>query len=52
MTITVTFASSIFSAIIAVTAQEFNVSEAVMILGVTLYVLGKFSLIPYIPPRG
>ena len=36
----VSFSSSVFSADTAVTAEKFNVSEEVMILGVSLYVLG------------
>ena len=39
-TFTVTFGSSIFSSTIAVTAREFNTTETVMLLGVSLYVLG------------
>ena len=42
---TVTFASSVFSSTIGVTAHEFHTSETVMLLGVSLYVLG-FSLGP------
>ena len=44
-TLTVTFTSSIFSATIAVTAAEFGVSDVVMLLGVSLFVLG-FALGP------
>ncbi|KAK4920838.1 hypothetical protein LTR66_016710 [Elasticomyces elasticus] len=44
-TLTATFASSIFSSTIEVTSREFNVSETVMLLGVSLYVLG-FALGP------
>lgn len=44
-TFTVTFGSSIFSSTIAVTAREFNTTETVMLLGVSLYVLG-FSFGP------
>ena len=40
MTTAVTFASSVWSATIAVTSKEFNVSETVSLLGVSLYVLG------------
>ncbi|KAF2761152.1 MFS general substrate transporter [Pseudovirgaria hyperparasitica] len=39
-TFCVSFASSIFSTCTKVTAEEFGVSEEVMILGVSLYVLG------------
>lgn len=39
-TFTSTFCSSIFSSTIVVTANEFNTSEDVMILGVSLFVLG------------
>ena len=44
-TFTVTFGSSIFSSTIAITAKEFNTTETVMLLGVSLYVLG-FSFGP------
>ena len=44
-TFTVTFGSSIFSSTIVVTAKEFNTTETIMLLGVSLYVLG-FSLGP------
>ncbi|KIW72173.1 hypothetical protein PV04_00391 [Phialophora macrospora] len=47
MTTAVTFASSVWSATIAVTSKEFNVSETVSLLGVSLYVLG-FSLGPIV----
>ena len=47
MTFTVTFGSSTFSASIPVTSEEFHVSDTVMILGVSLYVLG-FALAPVI----
>lgn len=40
LTFGVSFSSSVFSADTAVTAEKFNVSEEVMILGVSLYVLG------------
>lgn len=40
LTLTVTFASSVFSSTITVTSRQFGVSETVMILGVSLYVLG------------
>ena len=40
MSFCVSFSSSIFSAAVEVTAQEFNVSGEVTILGVSLYVLG------------
>ena len=40
MTTAVTFASSVWSAAIATTSKEFNVSETVSLLGVSLYVLG------------
>lgn len=40
MTLTVTFASSVFSSTFAVTAKEFHTTTTVMILGVSLYVLG------------
>lgn len=40
VTFTATFASSIFSATTQVTSKIFGVSETVMILGVSLYVLG------------
>lgn len=40
VTFTSTFCSSIFSATIVVTAREFDTSENVMILGVSLFVLG------------
>ncbi|KIW94645.1 uncharacterized protein Z519_04621 [Cladophialophora bantiana CBS 173.52] len=40
MTTAVTFASSVWSAAIAATSKEFNVSETVSLLGVSLYVLG------------
>ena len=46
-TFTATFGSSVFSAAITVTAEEFHTSETVMLLGVSLYVLG-FSLGPLI----
>jgi len=51
-TFCVSFASSIFSTCTEVTAAEFRVSEEVMILGVSLYVLGlgfgNYHLIPSI----
>ena len=40
ITFTVTFASSIFSSTVTATAEEFNTTTTVMILGVSLYVLG------------
>lgn len=40
MTFGVSFASSVFSACTEVTAEEFGVSDEVMVLGVSLYVLG------------
>jgi hypothetical protein len=40
ITLTVSFASSVFSTATTVTAKEFGVSLEVMILGVSLYVLG------------
>lgn len=40
LTLTVSFASSVFSTATIVTAKEFGVSLEVMILGVSLYVLG------------
>lgn len=40
MTFVVSFGSSVFSTVTEVTAQQFSVSNEVMILGVTLYVLG------------
>ena len=45
LTTVATFASSVFSATIPITAKEFHTSETVMILGVSLYVLG-FALGP------
>lgn len=47
MTMAVTFGSSVWSSTIAVTSQEFNVSETISILGVSLYVLG-FALGPIV----
>jgi DHA1 family multidrug resistance protein-like MFS transporter len=46
-TLTVTFASSVFSSTITVTSAEFGVSDTVMILGVSLYVLG-FAIGPIV----
>jgi multidrug resistance protein len=46
-TLTVTFGSSVFSSTITVTAAEFGVSDTVMILGVSLYVLG-FAIGPIV----
>ena len=43
MTFVATLGSSIFSSTIPVTTQQFNVSETVMILGVSLYVLGRLK---------
>jgi hypothetical protein len=40
MTFCVTFSSSVFSATVAVTAEEFNTSSEVMVLGISLFVLG------------
>jgi MFS transporter, DHA1 family, multidrug resistance protein len=40
ITLTVSFASSVFSTATTATAEEFGVSLGVMILGVSLYVLG------------
>lgn len=40
MTFVITFASSVFSTTVQVTAQVFNVSSEVMILGTSLFVLG------------
>ncbi|KAF2174287.1 hypothetical protein M409DRAFT_62363 [Zasmidium cellare ATCC 36951] len=40
LTLCVSFASSVYSAAIFVTAERFHVSDVVMILGVSLYVLG------------
>ena len=40
MTFIVTFASSVFSTATQVTAKEFHVSEEVMVLGTSLFVLG------------
>lgn len=40
MTFVVTFASSVFSTVTGPTSQEFGVSQEVMILGVSLFVLG------------
>lgn len=39
-TFTVTFCSSVFSSTISVTSKEFDTSETVMILGISLFVLG------------
>ncbi|KAJ5766026.1 uncharacterized protein N7511_003642 [Penicillium nucicola] len=47
MTICVTFASSVFSTATAVTAKQFHVSDGVMILATSLFVLG-FALGPII----
>ncbi|KAM0719288.1 hypothetical protein Q7P37_005193 [Cladosporium fusiforme] len=47
MTFVVSFASSIFSTATVVTAEEFGVSQEVMILGVTFYVVG-FALGPLV----
>lgn len=49
MTFGVSFASSVFSADTRVTAKEFNVSEEVMVLGVSLYVLGFACGEPVVP---
>ena len=40
MTFCVSFASSVFSTAVVVTAERFETSVEVMILGVSLYVLG------------
>lgn len=40
MTFVVSFGSSVFSTATQITAEEFGVSDEVMILGVTLYVVG------------
>lgn len=40
MTFCVTFSSSVFSAAVAATAEEFDTSSEVMVLGVSLFVLG------------
>jgi DHA1 family multidrug resistance protein-like MFS transporter len=40
MTVSVTFASSVFSTATVVTAKKFHVSEEVMVLGTSLFVLG------------
>ncbi|KIX08540.1 uncharacterized protein Z518_03196 [Rhinocladiella mackenziei CBS 650.93] len=47
LTVAVTFSSSIFSSTINTTSMEFGVSDTIMILGVSLYVLG-FALGPII----
>jgi DHA1 family multidrug resistance protein-like MFS transporter len=47
MTFVVSFASSVFSTATVVTAEQFGVSQEVMILGVTLYVVG-FAVGPLI----
>lgn len=47
MTFVVSFGSSVFSTATTVTAQQFGVSQEVMILGVTFYVLG-FALGPLV----
>lgn len=49
-TLCCTFTSSIFSATIGVTAKEFETSEVVMLLGVSLFVLG-FALGVFHSPR-
>lgn len=46
-TLTVTFSSSVFSSTVEVTSKEFGVSEIVMMLGVSLFVLG-FSIGPIV----
>jgi hypothetical protein len=43
MTFCVTFSSSVFSATVAATAEEFNTSSEIMVLGISLFVLG-FSI--------
>lgn len=40
MTVCVTFASSVFSTASTVTAEKFGVSQEVMVLGTSLFVLG------------
>ena len=45
LTLNVTFGSSVFSSTISATVHEFETTETVMLLGVSLYVLG-FSLGP------
>lgn len=45
LTLTITFASSVFSTANTVTAEEFGVSQEVMVLGTSLFVLG-FSFGP------
>ena len=40
MTFCVTFSSSVFSATVSATAEEFHTSSEVMVLGVSLFVLG------------
>lgn len=40
MTVSVTFASSVFSTASSVTAEKFGVSQEVMVLGTSLFVLG------------
>lgn len=45
MTVSVTFASSVFSTAINPTSQKFGVSQEVMVLGTSLFVLG-FSFGP------
>lgn len=40
LTLTVTFCSSVFSSTVETTSKEFDVSETVMMLGVSLFVLG------------
>lgn len=47
MTFVVSFGSSVFSTATIVTSEEFGVSQEVMILGVTLYVVG-FALGPLV----
>ena len=47
MTTAVTFASSVWSAATTTISEEFNVSETVSLLGVSLYVLG-FAVGPII----
>jgi len=47
MTMAVTFGSSVWSSTITVTSKQFDVSETVSILGVSLYVLG-FALGPIV----
>jgi len=49
MTLTITFASSVFSTATQVTAEYFSVSNEVMTLGTSLFVLVSPPAHPYIP---